>query len=124
MLSTGNATKLLPEKRTRMAENIERDELIRIVDDASTGITASTREKLFAVAETAEAVAVGWFHCDGVKCPASQAHRRNQAFQTKFDEAMAARFGREWDHEAMHPFEPFVVSVASPSTQPNPKENR
>lgn len=102
-----------------MAEIIDRDELIRMVDVASEGITESTRVKLLAVAETAGAVAVGWFHCDGVRCPARQAGRRNQAFQTRFDEAMAARFGREWDHEARLPFEPFVVAVASPRKDPN-----
>lgn len=72
----------------------------------------STKEKLFAVAEMTDAVAVGWWHCDGVSCPARQARRKNQAFQTGFDRAMAERFGRDWDEEnTLGPFEPFVVVV-------------
>jgi hypothetical protein len=95
-------------------ETIARGDLIDIVDAATYGLTASTRAKLLAVAQTTEAVAVGWFHCNGVTCPARQARRRNQDFQTAFDRRMAARFGREWDDEAIpSPFEPFVVRVVA-----------
>lgn len=88
---------------------IERSELVRIVDEASRGITASTREKLLAVAETTPAVTAGWFHCEGVGCPIRQAGRRsNQKFQTAYDFAMAQRF--EIDPVDMA-VEPFVVWV-------------
>lgn len=84
---------------------IERDELLRIVDEASEGLTPSTREKYAAVARTTEAVTVGRFHCDGVGCPARQARRHNQRFQEAFDLAMGARFG-------IYPEDtPFVVRV-------------
>lgn len=95
-----------------MSESIERAALVEIVDTAaSEGCAASTREKLLAVAETTGAVAVGWFHCDGIGCPTRQARRRSQPFQTAFDRAMAERFGRAWDDGARQPFEPFVVTV-------------
>jgi hypothetical protein len=73
---------------------IERAELVRIIDAASEGCTESTRVKLHAVAETTDAVAVGWFHCCGYLCPAMQASRRNQRFQEAFDLAMSTRFRR------------------------------
>ena len=95
-----------------MAETIDRATFIEIVREAaSAGCAVSTRGKLLSIAETAPAVAVGWFHCDGVQCPASQARRRNQSFQTAFDRAMALRFGRAWDDDGHRPFEPFVVTV-------------
>jgi hypothetical protein len=74
---------------------MSRSEFMRIVDAASEGCAQSTRVKLRRVAATTHAVAVGWFHCGGVKCPASQANRRNQRFQEAFDRAMAERFGRD-----------------------------
>ncbi len=87
---------------------IERADLVRIVDEASAqGCAQSTRTKLLGVAETTQAVAVGWFHCDGVGCPARQARRQNQAFQQAFDNAMAAHLGRKLD-----PCDPFVVHIA------------
>lgn len=90
--------------------SISRSDLIEVVDYAATGITPSTRAKLLEVAKTTEAVAVGWWHCDGVNCPARQARRKNQGFQEAFDRAMSARFGRPDplnDDEAA----PFVVVV-------------
>lgn len=83
---------------------IERTELVRVVDRASQGITESTRAKLRAVAESTDAVAVGWFHCEGVTCPARQAGRHNQRFQEAFDLAMAERYGQPVES-------PFVVYV-------------
>jgi hypothetical protein len=73
---------------------IERDELVRIVTEASaTGCAERTRRKLIAVAETTDAVAFGWFHCDGVGCPARQARVHNQTFQKAYDEAMSRLLG-------------------------------
>lgn len=96
---------------------IDRDDLIGVVAIASYGLTESTRAKLLKVAETTNAVAVGWFHCDGVDCPARQARRHNQRFQTAFDREMGLRFGRPVN-EDIDPFdttaklvEPFVVRV-------------
>lgn len=101
-----------PVPSTSSVESIPRSELVRIVDEASAGITESTRAKLRAVAETTDALAVGWFHCDGARCPARQAGRHNQEFQTAFDRAMAERFGRDWNEGfEQTPFEPFVVRV-------------
>jgi hypothetical protein len=71
----------------------------------------STRAKLLAVAERTDAVAVGWFHCDGVRCPARQAGRHNQKFQTAFDQAMCARFGREWPRDDDLTAPAFVVRI-------------
>jgi hypothetical protein len=93
---------------------IERAELVRIIDEASAGVCAeSTREKLRRVAETTGVLAVGWFHCDGVQCPARQARRTNQRFQSAFDTAMAERFERETFNPASHGVicEPFIVEV-------------
>lgn len=94
-------------------ETITRAELVNVVDTATAGITASTRAKLLAVAESTDAVAVGWFHCDGCLCPASQAGRRNQRFMEGFDRAMAQRFGRvvSESQEFGPAFKPFVVEV-------------
>jgi len=78
-------------------EAISRDDLIRVVDEASEGCAESTRAKLRTVAETTDAVAVGWFHCNGYGCPARQARRPNQRFQQAFDTAMFARYGRDLD---------------------------
>lgn len=93
---------------------IERSTLIRIIDEATTGITASTRAKLLGVGHTADAVAVGWFHCDGVRCPASQANRRNQAFQEAFDQAVCAHLGIARNPEPEWPalpVTPFVLTI-------------
>jgi hypothetical protein len=88
---------------------IERSELVRIVDEASQGITSSTRQKLLDVAETTNAVAAGWFHCEGVGCPIRQAGRRtNQKFQTAFDFAIAQRFDIPPEDLSI---EPFVIWV-------------
>src|SRR4051794_3095601 len=95
-----------------MAETITRKELVRIVDESSRGVTASTRARLLAVAETTDAVAAGWFHCDGVQCPASQAGRRNQQFQEAYDYAMALRFDVAPEDMSI---EPFVVRVSDAS---------
>lgn len=95
-----------------MSEMITRADLVEIVDRATAeGCAMSTREKLLDVARTTDAVAVGWFFCGTVDCPARQARRRNQSFQTAFDHAMAERFGRGWNQEAQQPFKPFVVRV-------------
>jgi hypothetical protein len=90
---------------------ITRDDLVRIVDDASRGLTESTRSKLLAVAETTDAVAVGWFHCEGVGCPARQARRRNQTFQQRFDTKMAALFDAEYADKDQ--IVPFVLDVVA-----------
>lgn len=87
---------------------ITRDELVGIVDLASAGITESTREKLLKVAQTTPAVAVNWWHHDGVSCLARQAGRRNQRFQSEFDQTMARRFGRDAMGES------FAVDVIEP----------
>lgn len=72
---------------------ISRAELVRVIDEASEGITESTRNKLLALAEVTDAVAVGGFHHSGVNCPIHQVGRRgNQTFQEEFDRAMFARF--------------------------------
>jgi hypothetical protein len=102
------------EQRMNETFTIERSEFVSIVGLASAyGCADSTRAKLRQVAETTEAVAAGWFHCDGHQCPAMQAGRRNQLFQTAFDRAMAAHFGvtirKDKDHDRL--FEPFVVRV-------------
>ncbi len=100
------------EPRQSASPTITRVALIEVVDRAAQGLTPSTREKLVGVARTTGAVAVGWFHCHGVKCPASQARRRNQAFQEAFDRAMAERFGRYWNADSNRlPVAPFVVTV-------------
>lgn len=88
-----------------MATDIPRQEFIGIMDAATVGITPSTRSKLMAVARGTQAVAVGWFHCNGVMCPARQAGRHNQTFQLAFDRAMTERF---------HTPDPFVVVVIDP----------
>lgn len=97
----------------KRVERIGRSELLEILWRASVGCAMSTREKLRAVGLRTDAVAVGWFHCDGVNCPARQARRHNQGFQEAFDRAMAARFGREWNEadEYTPPVEPFAVRV-------------
>ena len=103
-----------------VAETIERSELVAIIDAASEGCAESTRAKLRHVAETTDAVAAGWFHCNGVGCPGSQAKRRNQSFQEAFDRAMGERFGRKWNDNAIfHPFEPFVVKVRAEEPEDN-----
>lgn len=76
---------------------ITRDELVEIVDRAAEGITASTRARLLKVAETTDAVAAGWWHCDGVGCVSRQARRKNQTFQMAYDKAIAGRFGVVFD---------------------------
>jgi hypothetical protein len=96
---------------TVVERSISRADLVRLVDQASEGCANSSRAKWRAVAETTDAVAVGWFHCDGAHCPARQAGRRNQSFQEAFDRAMATQFGCEWDDDAVHPVQPFVVRV-------------
>jgi hypothetical protein len=93
-----------------MAEFIERAELRRIVNRASIGCAPSTREKLRSVAQTTDAVAVGWFHCNGVGCPARQARRPNQRFQEAFDLAMFEHFGLVDHKDDMQRFA-FVVEV-------------
>lgn len=93
---------------------ITRDELVEVIARAAEGITASTRAKLLKVAETTDAVAVGWWHCDGVSCPMRQASRRNQAFMTAYDKAMAERFGRTISGMGLGAF---VVRVAPAETQ-------
>jgi hypothetical protein len=102
-----------PSTQSSVRETITRADLIAITDAASEGCVESTRAKMRAVAETTQAVAVGWFHCDGERCPASQAQRRNQRFMEAFDRAMAARYGREVGKPAGFgpAFEPFVVEV-------------
>jgi hypothetical protein len=89
--------------------HIQRDDLVRIIDAASEGCKNSTRAKLRAVAETTDAVTVGWFHCSGVGCPSRQARRHNQVFQAAFDRAMCERFEIVFaeDHISL----PFVVRV-------------
>lgn len=89
---------------------IPREELVRIIEEASIGCADSTRAKLRVVARTTGAVAVGWFHCDGVACPARQARRANQTFQREFDQAMYERFGVSFNNER-----PLVVTVESES---------
>jgi hypothetical protein len=89
---------------------IDRAELVRIINRTSEGCTESTRARLRAVATQTNAVAVGWWHCDGVGCPIRQAGRRtNQAFQQRFDTEMAALFDARYvnDNEIV----PFVVTV-------------
>lgn len=85
---------------------ITRGELVAIIDSASKECSKRTRAKLRAVAETTDAVAVGWFHCDGVGCPIRQAGEppRTRSFEKAFDRAMWARFNRT-------PDEIFVVQV-------------
>lgn len=99
----------------RRNETITRAELVQVVTEAASaeGIAASTREKLIEVAQTANAVAAGWFFCGEVDCPTRQARRKNQRFQELFDRAMADRFGRYFNEDPweLHPFEPFVVEV-------------
>lgn len=90
--------------------SISRSDLRSIIDYAATGITTSTRARLLAVAEITEAVAVGWWHCNGVNCPARQARCKNQGFQEAFDRAMAARFGQP-DPLNNDDAAPFVVTV-------------
>jgi hypothetical protein len=68
---------------------IRRADLIRIVTDASTGLAESTILKYLRTAETTTAVAVGWFHCNGVGCLARQAKRPSQVFQERYDTLMA-----------------------------------
>jgi hypothetical protein len=75
---------------------IGRTEFVRIVEQTTEGLTESTRAKLLDVAQGTPAVVVGWFHCDGVTCPARQARRSNQRFQEAFDRAMFEHFGREF----------------------------
>lgn len=99
------------ERRT-----IARDDLVVIVDKAADGVADSTREKLVAVARTTDAVAVGWFHCDGVSCPARQARRQNRRFQEAFDRAMYDHFGLEYDEDYIDGTEPFVVVIADALT--------
>lgn len=94
--------------RTAPTLTITRADLVALIDDAATGCAESTRTKLRAVAETTEAVAAGWWHCDGVSCPSRQARRKNQTFQERYDRAMAERFGRDL-------FQSFVVRVEPPS---------
>jgi hypothetical protein len=91
---------------------ISRTELMETLWDTSVGCAMSTREKLQAVALRTDAIAVGWFHCDGVNCPARQARRPNQKFQEAFDRAMGERFGVEIDESHVSGlFDPFVVEV-------------
>ncbi len=73
---------------------IKRADLVRIVEKAAQDINPRTRDRLIAVARTTDAVAAGWWHCDGAGCPAQQAHVRNQCFQERYDRAMAEYFGR------------------------------
>ena len=91
-----------------MTETITRDEFVALVDKASEKCAESTRAKLRAIAETTDAAAVGWFHCDGVQCPAMQARRRHQGFQAAYDHAMFARFGLDADETNA-----FVVEVVN-----------
>lgn len=93
-----------------MSVQIERREFLQMMEAATEGITASTRAKLRSVAESTDAVAIGWWHCDGVSCLARQAARHNQRFQEAFDRAMAARFNRPVS-------EPFVLEITGPATQ-------
>lgn len=96
--------------RTKGARTITRADLIEVVTAALVDVpTESTREKLLHVAQTTNAVAVGWFHCGSAQCPAAQAGRRNQVFQTAFDKAMAERFDRKWNEDLA--IKPFVVRV-------------
>jgi hypothetical protein len=90
---------------------IERAELVEIIDQASAGCVESTRAKLRAVAETTDAVAVGWWHCDGETCPSRQARRTNKHFQEAFDRAMYERFGRPVVEAVDGLADPFVVRV-------------
>jgi hypothetical protein len=100
-------------------ETIGRDALREIVEASlPEGCAESTKAKLRAVAETTDAVAVGWFHSDGVTCPARQAGRANMAFQETFDRAMGKRFGREWDDDSYFPFLPFVVRIEPEGAAP------
>lgn len=92
-----------------LVRQLKRTDLVRVVDEATQGLTASTRAKLLAVAESTDAVAVGWFFCGTVDCPARQARRRNQAFMTAFDKAMCERFGVAFDQDVR--IDPFVVEV-------------
>jgi hypothetical protein len=84
---------------------LERRDFVRVVDEASARITASTRAKLLAVAETTDAVAIAASHHDGVDCLASQAGRRNRKFEQEFDRAVAVKFGR------LGVIYPFVVQI-------------
>lgn len=76
---------------------IPRGELVELVARASEGCAQSTRDKLIAVAETTDAVAAGWWHCDGVSCVSRQAGRRNQTFQMAYDKAIAERYDLAFD---------------------------
>lgn len=98
-----------------MTATIERLDLVHIVDEATRDLTESTRQKMLAAALATDAVAVGWWHCDGVRCLAEQARRKNQTFQERFDRAMAARFGRPVREDERLPVEPFAVQVIAPT---------
>jgi len=87
-----------------MSFTISRADLLRIVEKAAQDISPRTRDRLIAVAQTTEAVAAGWWHCEGVGCPARQAHVRNQKFQERYDLMMARHCG--WD-----PGDPFRAEV-------------
>lgn len=69
--------------------SIKREDLVQIVKDASVGLADSTILKYLHVAETTDAFAAGWFHCDGVGCIAQQAKHPNQVFHKRFDTLMA-----------------------------------
>lgn len=94
------------------SRSIGRAELAEIIERASVDCAARSREKLRRVAAETDAVAVGWFHCNGTKCPARQANYHHMGFQTRFDHAMCERFRLDFDSVTAFPnHTPFVVEV-------------
>jgi hypothetical protein len=77
---------------------MRRDELIDIVKTASIGLTESSIVKWLKVADTTDAVAAGWFHCDGAECVARQAKQQNQVFQGRYDTLMAQYLDLGWPY--------------------------
>lgn len=96
----------------RRSYSITRRELADIVEQASEVIGSErSRERLRRVVRETDAVAVGWFHCDGIGCPARQASYHHMTFQGQFDRLMATRFKRSIDNDAAQLCKPFVVKV-------------
>jgi hypothetical protein len=77
---------------------IARADLQKIIEGASFVVPDRTRERLRRLAAETP-VAFGWFHCDGIECPARQVGYRSMAFQTSYDSAMARHFGLAGDWE-------------------------
>lgn len=99
---------------TDCRRSVSRSELIATIDMAAAVIGSErSRARLRRVAETTDAVAVGWFHCAGVGCPARQASYHHMGFQGEFDRLMAERFGVSPYAGAAGVWycEPFIVGV-------------